>query len=83
MNASDSFSISDSRFYRILHVLNKGTDPNLKDSSGYSALHYAARSGNVSICKALLDSKAFVDAVTSLGGATPLMRGCLQGHLEV
>lgn len=37
------------------------------DASGYTALHYAARAGHLSICEMLLRRGAPVDAVTKAG----------------
>lgn len=37
------------------------------DASGYSALHYAARAGHLSVCELLLRRGAPVDAVTKAG----------------
>ena len=50
--------------------------------SGYTPLHYAARSGQSECVSLLLQSKASVLAKTS-GGATPLMRAAFTGHASV
>ena len=55
---------------------------NSKDEAGYSALHYAARSGNVDICSYLLQNQADVN-VTNVGGDTPLHRAAYIGHMEL
>ncbi|KAI1319550.1 Ankyrin repeat domain-containing protein 39 [Mortierella claussenii] len=52
-----------------------------QDSAGYTALHYASRSGNKEICTLLLNAGAYVDAKTPELGATPLMRAIQQNHL--
>lgn len=53
-----------------------------KDNSGYTALHYAARSGHLSICRILLDAGIGVDERTH-GGVTALHRAAMMGHLEI
>ncbi|XP_067084284.1 ankyrin repeat domain-containing protein 39 [Osmerus mordax] len=63
-------------------LLQKGTEPNQRDSSNYTALHYASRSGHEAVCRLLLDSGACVNALT-LGRATPLHRSAYCGHHAV
>lgn len=53
-----------------------------RDNSGYTALHYAARSGHLSICRILLDAGIGVDERTH-GGVTALHRAAMMGHLEI
>lgn len=53
-----------------------------KDNTGYTALHYASRSGNEEICRMLLAAKADVNAATN-GGCTSLHRASTQGHLHI
>lgn len=51
-----------------------------RDDFDYTALHYAARNGNVEICKMLIeDGKADVDAITK-AGATALHRAAMMGN---
>ncbi|XP_023295882.2 ankyrin repeat domain-containing protein 39 [Lucilia cuprina] len=53
-----------------------------RDNCDYTALHYAARNGNVEICKLLLqDGKADINAVTK-GGATALHRAAMMGKCD-
>ncbi|ELU15059.1 hypothetical protein CAPTEDRAFT_170225 [Capitella teleta] len=66
-----------------LQDLLKHTDPNSLDSSGYSALHYAARNGHLNACVMLLKHGAKVNIKTRTGKATPLMRAAYCGHVEV
>lgn len=49
-----------------------------RDSSGYTALHYAARSGHLSVCRILLDAGIAVDERTH-GGVTALHRAAMMG----
>lgn len=65
---------------RLAAVEKKQRDVNERDLGGYCALHYAARGGHATACKVLLDYGAEVDARTSEGKATPLMRACTAGH---
>ncbi|KAI1900807.1 hypothetical protein AGOR_G00053670 [Albula goreensis] len=67
---------------RVKSFLQKGTNPNVKDQAGYTALHYASRSGSVSVCVLLLDRGACANPQTR-GGATPLHRSAYCGHLGV
>lgn len=53
-----------------------------KDNSGYTALHYAARSGHLKICQILLDSGIAVNETTH-GGATALHRAAMMGRNEI
>lgn len=53
-----------------------------KDNTGYTALHYAARSGNEDICRMLIAGKADVNAATN-GGCTSLHRAASMGHLHI
>ncbi|XP_055545797.1 ankyrin repeat domain-containing protein 39 [Wyeomyia smithii] len=52
---------------------------NDKDNSGYTALHYAARSGHLLMCRVLLESGINVDERTN-GEATALHRAAMMGH---
>lgn len=53
-----------------------------KDNSGYTALHYAARSGHMIICRVLLDAGIGVNEQTH-GGVTALHRAAMMGHTEI
>lgn len=54
----------------------------MKDSAGYTALHYAARNGHFSICKFLLENGAQVNAITK-GQVTALCRAALTGKEDI
>lgn len=53
---------------------------NKQDSTGYTALHYASRSGHMTACEKLLNDGADVNACTRSGGVTPLIRAALMGN---
>ncbi|KAL0979449.1 hypothetical protein UPYG_G00185220 [Umbra pygmaea] len=72
----------DGDLERVTSLLKKGTDPNIRASGDYTALHYASRSGHESVCKLLLESGACANPRT-LGGATPLHRSAYCGHSDV
>lgn len=59
---------------RVRQLLTYGRDVDAEDSSGYTALHYAARAGHFDICRMLLNAGANVNATTRAGQATPLHR---------
>ena len=52
------------------------------DSSGYTPLHYASRSGHAECARLLLRFGAVPDAATN-GGATALHRAAFGGHTQV
>ena len=56
---------------------------NRLDSAGYTALHYAARSGSYEICKLLLDSKAKVNIKTRNCLSMPLHRASYMCHTKI
>ncbi|XP_057212118.1 ankyrin repeat domain-containing protein 39 [Triplophysa rosa] len=72
----------DGDLEKVRSFLRKGIDPNLRDQSHYTALHYAGRAGHLSVCMLLLDCGACVNAQTR-GGATPLHRSAYCGHVRV
>jgi len=58
-------------------------DPNERDLSDYTPLHYAARAGHAQVCTLLLNNRAAVDARAGQAAATPLHRACAAAHVEV
>ncbi|XP_035496318.1 ankyrin repeat domain-containing protein 39 [Scophthalmus maximus] len=72
----------DGDLERVESLVQRGTDLNLRDSSGYTALHYASRSGHLAVCTFLLENGACASPQTP-GGATPLHRSAYCGHLDV
>lgn len=52
---------------------------NSPDNAGYTPLHYAARKGNLDICKILLQNGANIDSVTKSGKATALHKAAAAG----
>ncbi|KAG7278020.1 hypothetical protein CRUP_006185 [Coryphaenoides rupestris] len=67
---------------RLTSLIKKGVDPNLRDPSRYTALHYASRSGHRDVCAFLLQCGACPSPRTP-GGATPLHRAAYCGHVDV
>ncbi|XP_015273675.1 PREDICTED: cyclin-dependent kinase 4 inhibitor C [Gekko japonicus] len=63
-------------------LLEKGADPNLKDSAGFAVLHDAARAGFLDTLQTLLDSQADVN-VEDNDGNLPLHLAAQEGHLPV
>ncbi|GAB1605505.1 receptor-interacting serine/threonine-protein kinase 4-like isoform X1 [Argonauta hians] len=60
-----------------------GCTANATDTSGYTPLHYASRSGHLEICKLLVENGANVNCTTASGLATPLHRAAYSGHNSV
>ncbi|KAF9921771.1 Elongator subunit elp6 [Linnemannia zychae] len=72
------------RVQSILLRNKRGESPaTSRDSAGYTALHYASRTGNLATCTLLLNAGADVDAKTPELGTTALMRAIQQNHLDV
>ncbi|MEQ8352790.1 MAG: ankyrin repeat domain-containing protein [Leptospiraceae bacterium] len=64
-------------------LLQRGADPNLKaDFNGQTALHFAAKRGNLGVVILLLESGAKPDAVDP-SGHTPLWGASFQNHPQV
>ena len=53
-------------------LIARGGDPDAAHGDGMTALHWAARHGDVEVVELLLDAGADVEARTRLGGHTPL-----------
>ena len=64
-------------------LLKDGADVNAAQGDGMTALHWAARSGDVDLAQMLLYAGANVKATTRLGAYTPLMMAAEQGHAAV
>ncbi|MEE6478854.1 hypothetical protein FKM82_012033 [Ascaphus truei] len=72
----------DGDLSRVSSFIQKGTDPNLPDGFGYTALHYSSRHGHLRVCRLLLESGADSNAQTH-GGSTALHRAAFCGHCQV
>ncbi|KYN15891.1 Ankyrin repeat domain-containing protein 39 [Trachymyrmex cornetzi] len=69
---------------RVLKLLQKGVFVDTPDTTaGYTALHYATRSGHYHVCKILLQHGANVNACTRSLRATPLHRAASMGHIKI
>jgi uncharacterized protein len=64
-------------------LLEKGADVNAAQGDGMTALHWAARQGEVTTAAMLLHAGANVRATTRLGGYTPLLLASQMGHAPV
>ena len=73
----------DNDLPRVKKLLNNGCDINSTDSSGYSALHYAARSNHIDLVRYLISNGSCVNCTTRAGGETPLHRAAYMGNLEI
>ncbi len=64
-------------------LLKNGEDVNAAQGDGMTALHWAARAGDLELTQMLLYAGANVKATTRLGGYTPLLMAADQGHAAV
>ena len=64
-------------------LLKNGEDVNAAQGDGMTALHWAARHGDLELTQMLLYAGANVKATTRLGGYTPLLMAADQGHANV
>jgi ankyrin repeat protein len=64
-------------------LLKNGEDVNAAQGDGMTALHWAARNGDLELTQMLLFAGANVKATTRLGGYTALLMAAEQGHAGV
>jgi len=63
-------------------MLDHGTDVNVKDDSGATALAWAALAGKIEVVRSLINEGATIDAKAS-DGLTPIARAITRGETEV
>ena len=63
-------------------VIDCGLDPNIKDNSGWTPLHYAAEGGHLDVVKLLLERGADPN-VKDKAGDTPLHNAAKKCHVDV
>jgi len=73
----------DNNISKVKQLLLKGVNVNCRDSSGYTALHYASRNNFFDMVKMLIDNGACVNCITKAGGDSPLHRSAYMGNLEI
>src|SRR5687768_10021067 len=64
-------------------LIKQKSDVNVARADGMTALHWAARRGDVAMTQALIDAGAHVEAQTRLGAYTPLHVAANGGHAAV
>lgn len=64
-------------------LLQQGADVNAAQGDGMTALHWAARRGDLETARMLLHAGANPGATTRLGGHTPLLLASRMGHAAV
>lgn len=68
---------------RVEAVLNRGVDVDLRDESGYTALHFAARNNNLDVVRLLLSRRCQLNPQLPQTLSTPLHRAAVAGHVDV
>lgn len=63
------------------YLLLSGADPNKKNFTGFSALHWAAYAGRCEVAKKLIEKGANIDCRNE-DGQTPFHVASMRGHLE-
>ena len=66
-------ALIDGDSVRVDRMLSEGTDPNVRDSAGWTALHFAAERQDAALIERLLATGAEVDVADEFGN-TPLWR---------
>lgn len=67
---------------RVRYLLKNGAHVDQLDAGGLTALHYAAREGNIDIAYELIKHGATIDIRTRAGQATPLHRASMAGNIN-
>ena len=87
LNAAGPAPVAEAAMKRdreaIRALLKNGEDVNAAQGDGMTALHWAARNGDLELTQMLLYAGANVKATTRLGGYTPLLMAADQGHASV
>jgi ankyrin repeat protein len=87
LNAAGPAPVADAAMKRdteaVRALLKNGDDVNAAQGDGMTALHWAARNGDLELTQMLLYAGANVKATTRLGGYTPLLMAADQGHATV
>jgi ankyrin repeat protein len=87
LNAAGPAPVAEAAMKRdreaVRSLLKSGEDVNAAQGDGMTALHWAARNGDLELTQMLLYAGANVKAATRLGGYTPLLMAADQGHATV
>ncbi|KAI9142616.1 ankyrin repeat-containing domain protein [Paraphysoderma sedebokerense] len=74
----------DGDFTRVRKFIEKNPETvKVCDGSGYTALHYAVKTGNIDICRFLIEHDADINAQTPELKSTPLHRSITSSHNEL
>ena len=87
LNAAGPAPVAEAAMKRdkeaVRSLLKSGEDVNAAQGDGMTALHWAARNGDLELTQMLLFAGGNVKATTRLGGYTPLLMAADQGHATV
>ena len=63
-------------------MLDLGSDPNIRDSNGWTALHYACQLGDLESVKILKEKGAMIDSYSN-NKRIPLHLASLKGYADI
>jgi ankyrin repeat protein len=83
MNDGDTLSslVVNRDYWRLQRELASGSNPNCRDSRGWTPLHWAAQEGDAALIRYLVNAGADIEAGEE-GGITPLHIAVGEGSLE-
>ena len=74
---------SHSEFKAVALLIKSGADVNISNDKGHGPLHAAASSGQLNICKLLVEHGADINRSGSLDGLTPIQVAAMEGWRDV
>eukprot|EP01041_Mallomonas_annulata_P002200 gene2200-4279_t len=65
----------------VINIVKQG-DPNMENKNGSTVMHFASASGNLKLCRRLLECGVLPNKANNLG-LTPFHCSCINGHLAL